>query len=141
MVGVEPRTEPLPDRPTPSSRALMVVDVVALVAFVVTGAVSHHDAGFVRVLVRNIVPLGTAWVLAALVVGTYRRRSWASLLATWAIAVPVGLLVRSWWVGDTIGSQLVTFLLVGSGFTLLYLVVGRALLLAAARLRVREHAA
>ncbi len=123
--------------PDPSARALMVMDALALTAFVLTGAASHHDAGIAVVVVRNLVPLGAAWALTAAAVGTYRRRSWAALTLTWAVAAPVGILVRSWVVGSPKGSALVTFLLVGSGFSLLYLGAGRVLLRVTARLRGR----
>ncbi len=122
----------------PSARALMVTDACALTAFVVTGAASHHDAGIVVVVVRNLVPLGAAWALSAVVVGTYRRRSWVALTLTWAVAAPVGILVRSWVVGSPTGWELGTFLLVGSGFSLLYLGAGRVLLKALVRRRGRR---
>lgn len=131
-------TSPVPD---PSAQALMVMDALALTAFVLTGAASHHDAGIAVVVVRNLLPLGAAWALSAVVVGTYRRRSWAALTQTWAVAAPVGILVRSWVVGSPTGWELVTFLLVGSGFSLLFLGIGRLLLRVASRLRGRQLSA
>jgi hypothetical protein len=119
------------------SRTLIYADTIALVAFVVTGALSHHDAGFLIVLARNLVPLGLAWAVTASITGAYRRRSWAALLLTWAIAAPIGLLARSWIFGLERGSDLLPFLLVGSAFALLYLVAGRWLVLAGTRLRAR----
>ena len=119
----------------------MVMDALALTAFVLTGAASHHDAGIAVVVVRNLLPLGAAWALSAVVVGTYRRRSWAALTQTWAVAAPVGILVRSWVVGSPTGWELVTFLLVGSGFSLLFLGIGRLLLRVASRLRGRQLSA
>jgi hypothetical protein len=124
-------TGPLPPR------ALICVDTIALVAFVVTGALSHHDAGFVTVLARNLVPLGLAWAVTAAITGVYRRRSWAALFLTWAIAAPIGLLARSWIFGLERGGDLLPFLLVGSAFTLLYLMAGRALAIVGTRLRAR----
>jgi len=115
----------------------MITDALALIAFVLTGAVSHHDSGLLTVLARNLVPLGVAWVVAAAVFGTYRRRSWGTVVLTWAAAVPLGILVRTWLVGSPRGSELVKFLLAGSAFSLLYLLIGRALLTAGARLRAR----
>jgi hypothetical protein len=115
----------------------MVTDAFALVAFVVTGAASHHDAGFLAVLARNLAPIGVMWVVVALGIGTYRRRSWAALILTWAIAVPLGLLGRSWIFGLERDSDLLAFLVVGSAFSLLYLLVARASLLAVSRRRAR----
>ena len=121
----------------PSARALMITDSLALIAFVLTGAVSHHDAGLPAMLARNLGPLGVAWAVVAALFGTYRRRSWRAVVLTWAVAVPLGLSVRSWLVGEPRGSELLTFLLVGSAFSLLYLLIGRALLTAGGRLRAR----
>ncbi|MEA2555190.1 MAG: hypothetical protein QOI60_521, partial [Actinomycetota bacterium] len=126
-----------PVRFRPSARNLMVTDAFALVAFVVTGAASHHDAGFLAVLARNLVPIGVMWVVVALGIGTYRRRSWAALVLTWAIAVPLGLLGRSWIFGLERDNDLLAFLLVGTAFSLLYLLVARASLLAVSRRRAR----
>ena len=106
-----------------------------VVFFVLTGAASHHDAGLLVVIARNLLPLGVAWVGAAILLGTYRRRSLAALVQTWAVAAPVGILLRSWIVGSPTGGELVTFLLVGSAFSLLFLLVGRGLLAVAARSR------
>jgi hypothetical protein len=119
----------------------MTTDAVALVVFVLTGAASHHDAGFLVVVARNLLPLGAAWIVAAILLGTYRRLSWAALGQTWAIAVPVGILVRSWIVGSPTGGELVTFLLVGSFFSLLFLMIGRGLLAVAERPRSGEEPA
>ncbi|MEP7060406.1 MAG: DUF3054 domain-containing protein [Actinomycetota bacterium] len=128
-------------RLAPSARALMVTDALALVAFVLAGAASHRDSGVLVVIGRNLVPLGAAWMAATVLVGTYRRRSWGSMVLTWAIAAPVGILVRSWAVGSPRGSELGTFLLVGSGFSLLFLSVGRALVAGATRARAGEQPA
>lgn len=131
------RGEATSDRRLSSSRALIVTDALALIAFVLTGAVSHHDAGLLIILARNLVPLGVAWVVAAAVFGPYRRRSWGTVVLTWAAAAPLGILVRSWLVGSPRGNELVKFLLVGSAFSLLYLLAGRVLLAAGERLRAR----
>ena len=121
-----------------SPRVLMVTDGLALFAFVLTGSLSHHDVGVLAVLVRNLGPLSIAWVIAAACFGVYRRGSWGVVVLAWAAAVPLSLVVRSWLVGSPRGGELVTFLLVGSGFSLLYLLIGRGLLAATERLRARR---
>ena len=50
-----------------------------------------------------------------------------------AIAVPVALVVRTWWVGSPQGWRIVVFLAVGLAFTLLFLSLGRALVAAFVR--------
>lgn len=125
----------------PPARNLMVSDAFALVAFVLTGAASHRDAGFLSVLARNLVPLAVAWGVAAIAIGTYRRRSWAALILTWGIAVPLGLLGRSWIFGLERDSDLLSFLLVGTAFSGLYLAVARASSIALTRRRARAVAA
>ena len=44
---------------------------------------------------------------------------------TWIVAVPIGLIVRSLWVGSPQGAQIFVFLTVGLAFTLLFLMGGR----------------
>jgi hypothetical protein len=106
---------------------LRVVDALALIAFVLVGIRSHHESGAATLFLRNAVPLLVAWFAAAAVVGTYRRPSTRTLLITWVLAVPVGLMARSLVIGSPTGGRLVTFLGVGLAFTLLFLIVGRAL--------------
>ena len=106
---------------------LRVVDAFALIAFVLVGIRSHHEGGAATLFLRNAVPLLVAWFVAAAVVGTYRRPSMRTLLITWVLAVPVGLIARSLVIGSPTGGRLVTFLGVGLAFTLLFLVVGRFL--------------
>jgi hypothetical protein len=134
---MQPPTDTSSIRFRPPARNLLAADAFALVAFVVTGAASHHDAGFLTVLARNLVPIGVTWGVVAVGIGTYRRRSWAALILTWAIAVPLGLLGRSWIFGLERDSDLLAFLLVGSAFSLLYLVVARVSLIALSRRRAR----
>jgi len=57
--------------------------------------------------------------------GTYRRIGLRTFLLTWAVAVPIGLLVRTWWTGSF--DRFPAFLAVGMVFTLLFLVGGRSL--------------
>lgn len=113
-----------------SRRLLPILDAAALLLFVGIG-LAHHDEGAMATLfLRNVVPLLVMWFLVARVVGTYTRPGIRTLLSTWAIAVPVGLLLRTAWVGGWVGlegSQILVFLGVGLAFTLLFLLIGRAL--------------
>lgn len=103
--------------------------------FVGIGLRSHRIGAIAEIAARNAVPLAVMWTLTALVIGAYRRRDLSSLMSTWAIAVPVALLVRTWWVGSPQGDRLVVFLAVGLAFTALFLLIGRCLVWAVTRSR------
>ena len=106
---------------------LAITDALALVSFVAVGLRSHRIGAIAEIAARNAVPLAVAWVVVALAVGTYRRRDLASLVLTWALAVPAALLVRTWWVGSPQGPRIAVFLGVGMAFTLLFLLIGRGI--------------
>jgi Protein of unknown function (DUF3054) len=104
----------------------VVADAVALTVFVLAGIRSHHEVGAIDLFLRNAVPLEAAWFAVSAVSGTYRRPGIRTLLWTWVVAVPVGLIVRSMWVGSPTGSRLLVFVGIGLAFTLLFLLAGRA---------------
>jgi hypothetical protein len=131
----------------PSPRAAATIDAVALLAFVVIG-VSQHHAAFLPGLLRTAIPLLVAWFVIGLAIGVYRRVGWTTMLVTWVVAVPLGLLARSVVRGGPWGRGLLEFGAIAMGFTLLFLIGARLLLLAAAIGRrrgsapsTREHAA
>jgi hypothetical protein len=115
------------------------VDAVALLTFVVIG-VSQHHAAFLPGLFRTAIPLIVAWFAVGLVVGAYRRVGWTTMLVTWVVAVPLGLLGRSVIRGGPWGRGLLEFGAIAMGFTLLFVIGGRVLLLAAALGRRRGAA-
>jgi hypothetical protein len=106
----------------------VIADAVALLVFVVAGIRSHHEVGALDLFLRNAVPLEVAWFVVSAVAGTYRRSGFRSLLWTWVVAVPLGLIVRSIWVGSPTGSRLLVFVVIGLAFTLLFLLAGRGVL-------------
>jgi hypothetical protein len=108
-----------------SATPFVVADAVALVTFVLVGVRSHHEIGALAVFLRNAVPLEVMWFAVAAVTGAYRRPGTRTLLWTWILAVPVALIVRTLWVGSPSGLRLLTFLGIGSAFTLLFLLIGR----------------
>jgi len=103
----------------------VVADAIALLVFVVAGIRSHHEVGALDLFLRNAVPLEAAWFAVAALAATYRRPGIRSLLRTWIVAVPLGLVVRSMWVGSPAGSRLLVFVAIGLAFTLLFLLAGR----------------
>ena len=102
-------------------------DVMALVAFVLAGMGSHNEGTVSAYFLRNAVPLVMSWLAFAALLGTYRRPGFPSLWRTWLVAVPIALVVRSWWVGSPSGLRFLTFLGVGMVFTALFLLIGRGL--------------
>ena len=106
----------------------MAIDLIALPVFVIVGLRSH-DEGQLGVFLRNAVPLEVAWLAVALVVRTYRPPSLGTLVATWAIAVPAGLVVRTIIAGQVGDEGMWVFFGVALAFTLLFLAVGRGLAL------------
>ena len=116
---------------------LAVADALALAAFVLGGVGSHHDTGAVAAFLRNAVPLEIAWFVVGSVAGAYRRPGLRTLVWTWGIGVPLGLLARTLWVGSPAGVRLLTFLGVGLAFTFVLLLAGRALVVLAGRRTVR----
>ncbi len=139
MAGIDDATRNVPRAsvsPRPGgAAALVVADALALCAFVAVGLRSHHLGAIAEVAARNAIPLAGTWIGVALAIGTYRRRDLSSLTLTWAIAIPVALLVRTWWVGAPRGDRIVVFLIVGVAFTGLFLALGRCLAWAGTRSR------
>lgn len=115
-------------RPTDGSAAARVtvaLDLVALALFVIAGIRSHATDPQIEVFARNAIPLGGAWIVVALAIGTYRPPSLPRMLATWAIAVPAGVALRAWWTGSPTGADLAVFGAVALAFTLAFLAAGR----------------
>ena len=105
---------------------LPVADALALTLFVLAGIVEHDEgSNVVTLFLRNAVPLLVSWFVVARFTGAYRWPGLRTLLPTWAIAVPSGLLLRSAWVGSPAGGELAVFLGIGLGFTLVFVLAGR----------------
>ena len=73
--------------------------------------------------VRDALPVLGAWFAVALALGTYRRQSLRRLLLTWAIAVPLAVVVRGVALGRHADAMQAAFLATSMAFTLL-LVLG-----------------
>jgi hypothetical protein len=112
---------------TSRARLTLGFDLVALVVFVLAGMRNHRTGSQAEIFLRNAVPVLIAWVVVSLAVRTYRPPSFRRLLLTWIVAVPVGLLMRTGWVGSPTGGRILVFLGVGLAFTALFLAVGRLL--------------
>lgn len=110
---------------TRRSGLVLAFDVLALVVFVLAGMRNHRTGSQLEIFARNAVPVLVAWLALSLPWRTYRPPSLLRLGLTWATAVPVGLLVRTAWVGSPTGGRIAVFLGVGMAFTALFLILGR----------------
>ncbi len=109
------------------ARLTFALDLVALMLFVVAGMRNHRTGSQLDIFLRNAVPVLVAWLVLSIAWRTYRPVSLRRLGTTWITALPIGLLVRTWWVGSPTGGRIVVFLGVGMAFTALFLLIGRGL--------------
>lgn len=110
---------------TTTARITLAVDLLALSLFVLAGMRSHRTASQLEIFVRNAVPIGAAWLVASLFLRTYRPPTLARLFVTWAVAIPVGVVLRGLWAGSPDGDDLLVFGAVAMTFTLAFLGGGR----------------
>jgi len=116
---------------------LVAVDGLALVAFVVTGVWRHQGGVTVGEIARTAVPFLGSWFALSPLLRTYTRPGWRTLVLTWAVAVPVAVIVWALLRGEPWSQDLLTFLGVALVFTLLFLLAGRTVLVGVARARRR----
>jgi hypothetical protein len=110
----------------PTRRFLVPVsDAVAIVAFATVGLLSHDHTLGVSGYARDALPLLGGWFAAAFAFGLYRRPSAKTLLATWAVGVPLGVLVRALVLGRDLDGGQAVFLAIALAFTLLFVLAFR----------------
>jgi hypothetical protein len=109
------------------ARVALACDLAALPLFVVVGMTSHHSGSAATIFLRNAVPVMTAWLIVAWVIGAYRPPAFLTLFATWALAIPAGVAVRSAFTGTLGDGRFFVFLGVAMAFTLLFLGVARSI--------------
>lgn len=109
---------------TRRARIVLASDLAALTAFILAGMRSHRTGTYVEIFLRNAIPLGASWLVVAAAVRTYRSPSLRALLLTWAVAVPLGVALRTLWTDAW--DRLWSFAGVAAAFTLLFLLLGRA---------------
>ncbi len=104
---------------------MVAADLLALLVFSVAGARVHGVAAGWDLLTRTFLPLAISWMLVAFVLGTYRTGRWTAFLATWAVAVPSGILLRQALAGRLGSPSTWIFLLVGTAVSGLLLALAR----------------
>lgn len=69
---------------------------------------------------HDALPLLAGWFATALLLRAYRRRSWRTLLATWAVGIPVGVALRALVLGRAWNGKQLAFLATTLVFTLVF---------------------
>ena len=118
-----------------SPLTLAVGDVVAVSLFAPIGLLSHDEGITLAGLARNVLPVAIGFLAAALLVGTWRRPGWRTLVPAWALGVTAGVLVRAAILDHGYGTTTFTFLAVTLVVTGVLLAAWRAGVWFAARRR------
>lgn len=84
-------------------------DAAAIVLFAVIGLINHDEGITAAGLARNALPIIGVWFAIAPLVGTYARPGFATMVATWAIAVPLGVAIRAVWLHRSASSKQAAF--------------------------------
>ncbi|MGN7470401.1 DUF3054 domain-containing protein [Brevibacillus sp. SAFN-007a] len=90
----------------PAGCVLFAGDLVAFLLFVYYGKLAHNLPVTLLGIGETLAPFLIGWIIAILVFRTYAERAYSSwgrqlltMLFTWTLAAPIGLLIRSWWTG------------------------------------------
>ena len=105
-------------------RRAVAADLLALLAFVTVGLLNHHGALSATGYARDYLPIAGCWLLAAGTFDLYRHPRARALLATWAVGVAGGILIRAlvrWRIDGGDG----VFLAVALVFTILFVAAFR----------------
>ena len=102
--------------PRARSRPTLVIgDIAALCLFAPLGLLSHDEGITAAAVARNAGPIVVGWLAASVLLQTYavgggtaRRRT----VATWAVGVTAGVVLRGILLGRSVGEAQVAFLLV-----------------------------
>jgi hypothetical protein len=113
---------------TAPSRVLPLADALGILTFATVGLLSHDHALSLSGYARDALPVLGGWFAAALVFGAYRRPSARTLLATWIVGVPLGIVVRALALGRDLDGDQAVFLGISLAFTLLFVLAWRTAL-------------
>jgi len=109
-------------------RLLPLADALGILVFATVGLLSHDHTLSLSGYVRDALPLLAGWFAAALVFGAYRAPSARTLLLTWIVGVPLGILMRALALGRAFDGDQAVFLGISLAFTLLFVLAWRAAL-------------
>jgi hypothetical protein len=106
---------------------MAVIDGAAILAFTIIGVVSHRGALPPSALAEDALPLLGGWFAASALFGLYSRCTWKALLMTWAVGIPVGVLVRAAVLGRLDEPRQLAFLLTTLILSLVFVLGARTL--------------
>ncbi len=107
--------------------AMAAIDGAAILAFTIIGVVSHRGALPASALAEDALPLLGGWFAASLVFRLYGRRTRQALLLTWAVGIPLGVLVRAAVLGRLDEPRQLAFLLTTLILSLVFVLGARAI--------------
>ncbi|HJR18450.1 MAG TPA: DUF3054 domain-containing protein [Actinomycetota bacterium] len=110
-------------------------DAVAVILFAVIGLANHEEGITAGGIARNALPILAAFVVVAPFAGTYARPGLGTLLVTWAIAVPIGVVIRAIVLDRPADGSQVTFGIVTMIATLVLLLSWRGIAALGSRIR------
>jgi hypothetical protein len=119
--------------PPVPARILIAADGLAVVAFTVVGIVSHRGTLPLSALLEDTLPLLAGWFAAAAVFHLYTRPTRRSLLLTWVVGIPLGVLVRATVLGRLDEPRQLAFLATTLVLSIVFVVAARALVALVAR--------
>jgi hypothetical protein len=109
------------------TRFVIVADGLAVLAFSIAGIVSHRSSLPASALAEDALPLLAGWFAAATVFGLYVRCTRRSLLLTWAIGIPLGVLLRAVILGRLDEPRQLAFLATTLILSIVFVLAARAL--------------
>jgi hypothetical protein len=101
-------------------------DGLAILSFTIIGVVSHRHALPPSALAEDALPLLAGWFAAAALFGLYRRATRRALLLTWAVGIPLGVVVRAAALGRLDEPRQLAFLVTTLVLSLVFVLAARA---------------
>jgi len=90
------------------ARATLVGDLVGLLAFLLVGLDRHGEDVAARFAALAAIFVAT-WLVTAWLLGTYRPPTYARLLLTLVLGIPLGVVVRATFVQAWTATEILTF--------------------------------
>jgi hypothetical protein len=106
---------------------MAVIDGAAICTFTIIGIVSHRATLPPSALAEDALPLLGGWFAASIVFRLYGRCTWKALLLTWAVGIPLGVLVRAAVLGRLDEPRQLAFLLTTLVLSLVFVLGARAI--------------
>ena len=106
------------------ARVTLAGDVVALIVFPIVGVIAHGEDLVTRFLGLASIFVG-AWLVTAWFLGTYRPPTYARLLLTLALGIPLGVAIRATFVQAWTAGEIVTFAVVALLFATMFVGAAR----------------